>query len=80
VISGNAGEILFSEPNLQVEAGCIVMLYYFFVHQTHMIAEFFYGNQLMAFFQEQKADIIQDTLGSPVASPDDDRSFNGYNA
>ena len=45
-----------------------------------MITEFFYCNQLMGFFQEQKADIIQNTLGSPVASPDDDRSFNGYNA
>ena len=44
-----------------------------------MITEFFYCNQLMGFFQEQKADIIKNTLGSPVASPDDDRSFNGYN-
>ena len=56
------------------------MLDNFFVYQTHMITEFFYCNQLMGFFQEQKADIIQNTLGSPVASPDDDRSFNGYNA
>ena len=70
----------FSEPNLQVEARCVVMLDNFFVYQTHMITEFFYCNQLMGFFQEQKADIIQNTLGSPVASPDDDRSFNGYNA
>ncbi len=42
-----------------------------------MITEFFNGNQLMGLFQEQKANIIENTFGSPVTFPDDDGSFNG---